>query len=357
MQDSSNPISGMLKRLQNALIDNVSIPEALRMKAFEQLARAAISIQYGGSGSTLEITQKYVDFICRLPWGVQTVDNLDITNAKTILDSRHLGLPKVKERILEYLASMILLKQKNPSAVMRAPSLFFVGLAGTGKTSFAKIIADALNRKFYRIPFGGLANVLDLRGQSKTTSYAQPGIILRAIAECGSRNPVILLDEMDRVNPDDRAGIMGALLEILDPNQNNHFQDYFLDYPFDLSQVMFIGTSNNTRDISTAVLDRLEIIQMPSYTDAEKIIIGKQYVLNRQMTLSGLDQNQLSIADEVWPKLVRPLGFEPGIRSLERLLESIVRKVTLQIVTGKVKSVALTEQNMYDYVDMTLASA
>lgn len=352
-----NPIAHTIKKLQDALSAQNSLPDELKIRALEQLARAASSIQYGGSGATLEISEKYVEFMCRLPWGISTVDNLDIQKAKEILDSRHYGLPKVKERILQYLASVILIKQKNPQSVLRAPSLFFVGLAGTGKTSFAQIIAVALGRKFARIPFGGLANALDLRGQSKTSPYAQPGIVLRTIAECGSMNPVILLDEMDRVNPDNRAGIMGALLEILDTNQNNHFHDYFLDYPFDLSQVMFIGTSNNTKDISTAVLDRLEVVQMPSYTDAEKIMIGKQFVLPKQIALAGLGPTQLTIDEAVWPKLVRPLGFEPGIRSLERLIESIARKLALQAVSGQAQSLVLTEQNMLEYVDMTLASS
>lgn len=352
-----NPVAITLKRLQEQLYAKTGLPEDLKLRALEQLARAAMSIQYGGSGGTLEITEKYINFICKLPWGVQTTDNLNIQQAQNILDSRHYGLPKVKERVMQYLASVALIKQKNPSAVLRSPSLFFVGLAGTGKTSFAGIIAEALGRRFARIPFGGLANALDLRGQSKTSPYAQPGIVLRTIAECGSSNPVILLDEMDRVNPEDRAGIMGALLEILDPNQNNHFLDYFLDYPFDLSKVMFIGTSNNTRDISTAVLDRLEVIQMPSYTDTEKIMIGKQFVLSRQLAMAGLEPSQLVIEEAVWPKLVRPLGYEPGIRSLERLIESIVRKLALEVVKGKIQTLTLTEQNMFNYVDMTLASS
>lgn len=352
-----NPIVATIRKLQGSLASNPDIPETLRIRALEQLARSVMAIQYGGGGSNLEITEKFVDFACRLPWKTQSPDVLDLVKAQEVMDSHHYGLPKVKERIMQYLASIILIKQKNKQAILRAPSLFFTGLAGTGKTSFAHIIAESLGRKFYRISFGGLANVLDLRGHSKTTPYAQPGFILRALAECGTRNPVIILDEMDRVNPEERSAIMGALLEILDPSQNYQFHDYFLDYPFDLSQVMFVATANNTNDIATAVLDRLEVIQMPSYTDDEKIMIGKKFVLPKQLSLAGLDMSQLQIGDDVWPKLVRPLGFEPGIRSLERLIESITRKVALQIVSGNLQVVSLNEGNMFQYVDMTLASS
>lgn len=351
-----NPIAQTLTNLQNKVVGTVALPADLKQKALEQIARSTLSLQYGGNLSALEITEKYIEFICKLPWQTTSEDRLDISVVKQILDKKHYGLEKIKKRIEEYLASVIMIKKQNPNAILRAPSLFFTGLAGTGKTSFAPMIAEALGRKFYRIPFGGLANALDLRGQTKSSAYAQPGVIMRALAECGTKNPVILLDEIDRANPADRAPIMGALLEILDPGQNDHFTDYFVDYPFDLSQVMFIATSNNSKDISTAVLDRLETIQMPSYTDQEKIMVGKNYLLPKLLAQSGLAANQLSINDAAWAKLVRPLGFEPGIRSLERLIETLVRKVTLQIVSGQQATVAITEANMTQFVDMTLAS-
>lgn len=352
-----NPIVGTIKKLQEMLVANTAVPNDIKLRALEQLSRSAISIQYGGNGASFETTEKYIEFLCQLPWETQSTDNLDIVQAQHVIDSRHYGLPRVKERMMEYLASVILVKRKSAKAVLRAPSLLFVGLAGTGKTTFANIIAETLGRKSFLIPFGGLTNALDLRGYSKTTPYAQPGIILRALAKCGTRNPVIILDEMDRVHSQDSAGIMGALLELLDPNQNTTFTDYFLDYPFDLSQVMFIGTANNTHEISTAVMDRMEIVQMPSYNDDEKIIIGKTFVLPKKIAAAGLEPTQLTVDEGVWPKLVRPLGFEPGIRSLERLIESVVRKVALQIVSGQYETFTLTEENMFHYVDMTLASA
>jgi len=349
-------IAQLLTGLSQKVQANSALPSDLQRKAYEQISRAALSLQYGGSLGAIDITEKYIDFITRQPWQTRTEDLLDIHRVRQTMDSRHYGLDKVKKRIEEYLASVIMIKKQSPDASLRAPSLFFTGLAGTGKTSFAPIIAESLGRKFYRIPFGGLANALDLRGQSKMTPYAGPGIILRALVECGTRNPVILLDEIDRANPSDRAAIMGALLEILDPGQNNRFTDYYLDYPFDLSQVMFVATANNTKDISTAVLDRLEVVQMPSYTDEEKIEIGKKYVMPKMLAQSGLTTSQLSIDDAVWPRLVRPLGFEPGIRSLERLIESLVRKVTLQIVSGTATTVVINEANMNSFVDVTMSS-
>ncbi len=351
-----NPVVATLQKLKSAIDGKVGMPQPLKARALEQIARAAVAIQFGGNTSMIEMTEKYVQFLCQLPWDSSTEDTLDLKHAHDVMETRHYGLPKVKERILQYLATIALIKRKNPKATLRAPSLFFVGLAGTGKTTFARIIAESLGRKFVRIPLGGLANALDLRGQSKTSAYATPGVIMRALATCGSSNPVILLDELDRVNAIDRPAIMGALLEILDPGQNDSFTDYFMDYPFDLSKVMFVATANNTRDVSTAVLDRLEVIEMPPYNDDEKTIIAKRFILPQKLEYAGLDATQFSIDDVVWPKLVRPLGFEPGIRSLERLIESMVRHVALDIVSGKYQTLRLTEANMHEYVDTTFSS-
>jgi len=178
---------------------------------------------------------------------------------------------------------------------------------------------------------------------------AEPGMVIRAIRRAGTKNPVILLDELDRVTPESRAAIMGTLLEILDPTQNRTFHDYFIDFPFDLSEVLFIATANNTANVATAVLDRLELIQMPSYTDEEKIHIAKNYVLPKYLTASGLAVNQLRIDDTVWAKLARPLGFDAGIRTLERTVESIVRKAAYKIVSGEGKEFIITEGNLKEY--------
>ncbi|GIW64187.1 MAG: hypothetical protein KatS3mg092_0120 [Patescibacteria group bacterium] len=201
-----------------------------------------------------------------------------------------------------------------------------------------------------RIPFGGLSSALDLRGQAKTSTEAEPGMIIKALRRAQVKNPVILLDELDRVTPEARAAIMGVLIELLDPGQNSNFTDYFIDYPFDLSQVLFVATANNTNNISTAVMDRLEVINMPSYTDEEKIAIAKNYVFPRYVKEVGLSPENIKIDDNLWPKLTRPLGFDAGIRSLERTIEGVVRKVALKIVSGQGTTFVINEANVKEYL-------
>jgi ATP-dependent Lon protease len=234
--------------------------------------------------------------------------------------------------------------------IMRAPILCFVGLVGTGKTSIAESIAETLGRKFARIPFGGMGDPLDLRGQSKMYAEAEPGKIVKALKITQSRNPVILLDEIDRVTDQGRASIMGVLLELLDPEQNHAFVDHYIDYPIDLSEVLFIATANNTTNISTAVLDRLEPISMPSYTDPEKITIGMKYLLPRVLVESGMKEGDLVIEEDAWPLIVRPLGFDAGIRTLERTIQGIARKVASLIVEGKGQFYKITAQNVKDFL-------
>jgi ATP-dependent Lon protease len=335
-----------------SILQSSNLPANLQEKALEQIERISLTLKYGGNLSQLDITAKYIDWITHLPWFKKTEDILDIKKAKEVLDKNHYGLEKIKERILEYISVLILQKQQNQTQTTHhhAPILFFVGLAGTGKTTFALSIAEALGKKFVRIPFGGLSSALDLRGQSKTSPEAEPGMVVKALRRVDSLNPVILLDELDRVTPEARSAIMGVLIELLDPGQNNSFVDYFIDYPIDLSQVLFVATANNTNNISTAVLDRLEIIQMPSYTDEEKIAIAKKYVLPRMLKDVGLTEENLQIEDGVWQKLVRPLGFDPGIRSVERKIEEIVRKVSYKIVAGQGKTFIINENNLREYL-------
>jgi len=347
--DTQNTLSEIEKL--KAQLQSSQLPANLLEKAQHQIERIAITLKYGGNLSQLDITIKYIDWITNLPWNSQTLDNLDINNAKKILDQHHFGLEKMKQHVLEYLSVLAVQKQNLHEVSLRAPSLLFVGLAGTGKTTFAKALADAMGRKFVRIPFGGLSSAFDLRGQAKTSPEAEPGMIIKSLRRCGSRNPVILLDELDRVAPESRAEIMGVMVELLDPEQHAAFVDYFIDYPFDLSQVIFVATANNTNLISTAVMDRLEIIQMPSYTDEEKITIGKNFVLPRYIKEAGLTANNLIIADNAWSKIVRPLGFEPGIRSLERVIGEMVRKVALKIVSGQGSSFTVDENNLKEFIN------
>ena len=232
----------------------------------------------------------------------------------------------------------------------RAPILLLVGLVGTGKTTIAKSLADAIGRNFVRIPFGGMSSALDLRGQSRSSPDAEPGQIIKGLRRGGSRNPVVLLDEIDRVADSARGEIMGVLVELLDPEQNHAFTDHFIDYPIDLSQSLFIATANNTTHISTAVMDRLEPLLMPSYTDDEKIHIARDYVLPSEMRKAALPPDAVKIQDSLWPKVVRPLGFDAGIRTLERTIQGVVRKVARQIVEGKGKQFVITEANFRDFL-------
>lgn len=311
-----------------------------------------------------EQMMRYVEWVVSLPWNTRTRDALDLGQAREILNKHHYGLEPVKARILEYLAILKLNQErwekekvggeeKLSHAILarRAPILCLVGLVGTGKTTLAKSIAESMGRRFVRIPFGGMSDALDLRGQSRVRPDAEIGLVLKGLRFAGSKNPVILLDEIDRVAESTRGDIMGVLVELLDPEQNAAFTDHYLDYPFDLSEVLFIATANNTTNIATAVLDRLEPIQMPSYSDEEKIKIAKDYVMPQLMRESGLTAENLSVDEELWPKLVRPLGFDAGIRSLERTMNALCRKVARMIVEGKGKSYHITKENMKEYME------
>jgi ATP-dependent Lon protease len=311
---------------------------------------------------------RYVDWIVNLPWNERTNDVLDLEKAKEILNKHHYGLEPVKDRILEYLSVLKLNKDRwdkesaektsedidgklsHAMLARRAPILCLVGLVGTGKTTLAKSIAESMGRRFIRIPFGGMSDALDLRGQSRVRPDAEIGLVMKGLRHAGTKNPVILLDEIDRVAEHARGDIMGVLVELLDPEQNAAFTDHFIDYPFDLSDVLFVATANNTTHIATAVLDRLEPIQMPSYTDEEKITIAKNYILKQLMHESGLTSDNLKIADDIWPTLVRPLGYDSGIRSLERIINGICRRVARAIVEGKGNAFEINAQTIKEYV-------
>ena len=294
---------------------------------------------------------KYIEWITKIPWNKTTEDILDLERARKVLDSHHHGLGEIKDRVLEYMSIMKLKQEKGESEdVARAPILFFVGLVGTGKTTIAPSIAEAMGRKFARIPFGGMGDPLDLRGMSRMRAEAEPGKVIKALVDTQSKNPVILLDEIDRVTERGRSSIMGVLVELLDPRQNHRFIDHYIDYPVDLSHALFIATANNTHKIATAVMDRLEPIGMPSYTDQEKIVIGQQYVLPEKLKLAGIPKGSLVIDENVWPKIVRPLGFDSGIRTLERTIDGVVRKAAKLMVEGKIESLKVTTDNAKEYL-------
>ncbi len=346
--DGQNGLSEVEKL--NSQLQSSDLPANLKEKATHQIERIALTLKYGGNLTQIDITAKYIDWISNLPWNKTTVDNLDVSHAKQILDKNHFGLEKIKQRLIEYLSILITEKQSGQTTMAHAPQLFFIGLVGTGKTTIAQSFAEALGRKFVRIPFGGISSALDLRGQSKTSPESEPGLIMRAIRRANVKNPVILLDELDRITPESRASIMGVLVELLDPEQNANFVDYFIDYPFDLSQVLFVATANNSNNISTAVMDRLEIIQMPSYTDEEKMAIGKNFVLPQYLKNTGLTSANVKIEDSVWQHIIRPLGFDAGIRSLERTIEGIVRKVAYKIVSKQGNNFVINDSNLKEYL-------
>ncbi|MDO8618463.1 MAG: AAA family ATPase [Candidatus Daviesbacteria bacterium] len=305
---------------------------------------------FPGSGVEFDKLVSYINFMLTLPFNSSSQDILDLNRSKQILDRNHYGLQSLKDRILEYLSVLILHSKHADSVGFHAPVLLFVGLVGTGKTSIAYSIAEALGRKIIRIPFGGLGDPTQLRGLSRVRPDAEPGQIIKAIAAAQVKNPVILLDEIDRIADEGRVGIMGVLVELLDPAQNQSYVDHFLDFPFDLSQVLFIATANNTSGIATAVMDRLEPIQMPSYSDEEKMVIGKNYLLPKALQEAGLDQGQILIDDNVWPIILRPLGYDGGIRSLARNLQGLARKVARQIIEGKAGPFKITVQNIGEYL-------
>lgn len=303
-------------------------------------------------GSALEISNLtvYINFIISLPFSKFCEDVLDLNRAKQILDKNHYGLSSVKERILEYLSILILHKQKADKSHFHAPILLFVGLVGTGKTSLALSIAESLGRPLIRIPFGGLGDPATLRGQSRVRADGEPGQIIKAIKAAQVSNPVILLDEIDRVAVEHRTDLMGVLVELLDPAQNQSFVDHYLDFPYDLSQVLFIATANNTTNIATAVLDRLEPILMPSFSDEEKAIIAKDYLLPKALADAGIDSSLLLIDESTWPHIIRPLGFDSGIRSLQRSLQEICRKVAKKVVLGEKGPFNINGQNLGEYI-------
>lgn len=350
MTDNSPNLATEIVDLESKLAAVVNIPEELGRKTKDMLTRLKRMVDSGVYSSEYDRISHYIDWIVGLPWGKYTTDNIDIVKAKDAMDATHYGMSEPKERILEYLSTMKLRSQNQVEGHVRAPALFLVGLVGTGKTTFAYTLAQVLGRRFARIPFGGLGSARDLRGRSRLFPEAEPGYIVKAMKEAGSSNPIILLDEIDRVGADERADIMGVLVEILDPTQNNRFLDQYLDFPLDLSQVLFIATANNTPHVATAVLDRLELIQMPSYTDEEKIHIVQDFILPKALKNAGLLPNQLTITDSVWPLVVRPLGYDAGIRTLERTIAGVVRKVAKIMVEGSATSVAVDESNYKSFM-------
>ena len=290
------------------------------------------------------VLRNYLDWVLVLPWKEETEDLLDITAAETILNEDHYGLEKVKERILEYLS----VRQLTES--MKGPILCLVGPPGVGKTSLARSVARSLGRKFVRISLGGVRDEAEIRGHRRTYVGALPGRIIQGMRTAGSKNPVFLLDEIDKMNADFRGDPSSALLEVLDPEQNNTFSDHYVELPFDLSKVLWMVTANVLHSIPRPLLDRMEIIHLAGYTEEEKLEIAKQYLLSKQLKENGLKPSKLNVPEKVLVRLIREYTREAGVRGLERTIATLCRKAARQIVQNKKKSIRVTEKNLETYM-------
>ena len=288
------------------------------------------------------VMRTYLEWICDLPWAMSTEDSVDIKKAERILEKDHYGLAKIKRRILEFLA----VRKLNPKG--KSPILCFVGPPGVGKTSLGKSIARAMNRNFVRISLGGIRDEADIRGHRRTYIGALPGRILQELRKCGSKNPVFMLDELDKVGQDFRGDPAAALLEVLDPEQNNTFLDHYVDLPFDLRDVMFIATANYTEPIPPALMDRMELIELPGYTELEKLKIATKYIIPRQFVEHGLANNKLTIKEDTIMEIIRSYTFEAGVRNLERNIASVCRYIATKIAKGEIRRATVTKNMLAD---------
>lgn len=329
------------------------IPEVLKERIYVLLERVSRSYKYSSYSSEFESASRYINWVLSVPWGLESEDNMDINNAKSILDKNHYGMNSIKERILEYIAVMNLIRSKK-STEYNAPIICFVGLQGIGKTSMSRSISEALGRSFQRISLGGMPSALELLGRSKAIVDSEPGAIVKALIKSRSMNPVILLDEVDKCGSDlgSKASVMASLLEILDPEQNKTFMDNYIDYPIDLSKVLFVLTANNLGPISNALLDRLELLRMTGYTDKEKEVIASEYILPKLYKSTGITENQLTFSPDVWPFIIRPLGYEAGIRELERILMGIGRKVAKKVLENQQEVININRDNYREFIDI-----
>jgi len=290
------------------------------------------------------VERGYLETLLELPWDKTSRDNTDIKRAEKILERDHYGLEQVKERILEFLAVRSLTKQGD------SPIICLVGPPGTGKTSIARSVAEALNKKYVRICLGGVRDEAEIRGHRRTYVGAMPGRIVTGLKQAGVKNPLMLLDEIDKVSSDYKGDTSSALLEVLDSEQNNHFRDHYVEIPVDLSEVLFIATANSTAEIPRPLLDRMETIEVTSYTANEKFHIAKEHLIGKQLKKNGLEDNRLTISDGALKEIIISYTSEAGVRELERKIGEICRKAARQLLEQKKKSVHVTGRNLEQYL-------
>ncbi|HEX7470897.1 MAG TPA: endopeptidase La [Verrucomicrobiae bacterium] len=339
----TDPNANEIKALREK-IEKTLMPDEARKVAEQELEKLQ---QTPPAAAEYSITRHYLDWILAMPWEKQTEDKLDLVEAEKILNEQHFGLTKVKDRLLEFLAVIKRRKQ------IKGPILCLVGPPGVGKTSLGKSVADALGRKFARISLGGMRDEAEIRGHRRTYVGAMPGRIIEALRRVESRNPVILLDELDKVGADFRGDPAAALLEVLDPAQNHTFTDHYLDLPFDLSRVLFITTANWLEPIHAALRDRLEVIELPSYTESEKLQIARRYLVPRQLEEHGLRKGEVKIPDTTLRRVIQDYTREAGVRQLEREIAALTRKVTRKLVNNNGHAAAplvLKPEALKDYL-------